>query len=138
MLDVRYQGQSYELRVPLSSSYRRAFHTAHRALYGHADEGRAVEVVNLRVVATAPAARHLSFPALAGALQRPARAPASHRMRWHGRWLRTRRVERGALPIGCPLAGPIVITELSATTVVPPAWAVRVGRRGDLLLESHG
>jgi len=134
-LDVRYRGQSYELRVPLSFGYRRAFHAAHRALYGHADEGRAVEVVNIRVVATA---RHLSLPALAGAPLRSARAPAPHRMRWHGRWLRTRRVDRAGLPIGHPLDGPVVITELSATTVVPPAWAARVCRSGDLLLERRG
>ena len=34
----------------------RQFHAAHRALYGYADEQRAVEVVNLRVIATAPIA----------------------------------------------------------------------------------
>jgi len=36
------------------------------------------------------------------------------------------------------LAGPLVIGELSATTVVPPAWTVRVWRTGDMLLEVRG
>jgi N-methylhydantoinase A len=131
-LDVRYRGQSYELRVPMSATYRRAFHAAHHAMYGYADERRAVEVVNLRVIATAPAAVRLPRT---GVDRRTAPGSVAHRMRWDGRWLRTRRCDRGALPIGRRLAGPLVISELSATTVVPPAWTARVCRSGDLLLE---
>jgi hypothetical protein len=33
------------------------------------------------------------------------------------------------------VGGPLVITELSATTVVAPGWAARVLPSGDLLLE---
>ena len=46
---------------------------------------------------------------------------APHRLRWNGRWLRARRCDRAALPRGRRVAGPLVITELSATIVVPPA-----------------
>src|SRR5262249_3201773 len=52
-LDVRYRGQSYELQIPLTAGYLAAFHAAHRARYGYADENRAVEVVNLRLTARA-------------------------------------------------------------------------------------
>jgi len=140
LLDVRYRGQSYELRVPMSAAYRRAFHAAHHALYGYADERRTVEVVNLRVIATAPAALHIPRAArpLTGPNRRAERTSAAHRLRWNGHWLRARRCDRGALPMERRFAGPLVISELSATTVVPPAWTVRVWRTGDMLLEVRG
>jgi len=129
-LDVRYRGQSYELPILLTPRYRAAFHAAHRARYGYADPERPLEVVNLRLGATAPGAT----PRLA---QPPRRAAPAlpHRLRWQGRWLAARRLERDALPRARRLAGPLVITELSATTVVPPGWTIRVAPSGDLLLE---
>ena len=130
VLDVRYQGQSYEIRVPMGRGYRRAFHDAHRRLYGYADEHRSVEVVNVRVVGTARRAA-LSRPPV----EQRSIPPHRHRLRWDGRWLQARRYERAALPRQRRLSGPLIITELSATTVVPPAWSARVTRSSDLVLE---
>jgi N-methylhydantoinase A/oxoprolinase/acetone carboxylase beta subunit len=53
--DCRYPGQGYELTVPSSAgpeAVSEVFHGTHRERYGHADERRAVEIVNARVVAT--------------------------------------------------------------------------------------
>jgi N-methylhydantoinase A len=132
VLDVRYRGQSYEIGVPWSPVFRAAFHTAHRTRYGYADPQRAIEVVNLRVVASCP-----SRVVASAVEKRPEKRQrgAPHRLRWNGRWVRARRVDRAALPRGQRIAGPLVITELSATIVVPPAWSVRVMPAGDLLLE---
>lgn len=57
--DGRYPGQGYELTVPAEAdgpATARAFHRIHRDRFGHADERRAVELVNVRVVATRAAA----------------------------------------------------------------------------------
>ncbi|MBX3026449.1 hydantoinase/oxoprolinase family protein [bacterium] len=129
-LDVRYRGQSHELSVPLTAGYRAAFHAAHQARYGYADREREVEVVNLRLAArvagrvrTPPAPRAAAGP------------PLPHRVRWRGRWLAGRRVERDAVPARGALAGPLIVTELSATTFVAPGWTARRLAAGDLLLE---
>jgi len=49
-LDLRYQGQSFELTVPLTTfdpeGIARAFHEAHERRYGYARPDAAVEVVN--------------------------------------------------------------------------------------------
>jgi N-methylhydantoinase A len=129
-LDVRYRGQSYELAVPFGAGYRRAFEAAHRTRYGYADPERAVEVVNIRLSASAPgpAPRVVAPRRIVGRVQ-------PHRLRWRGRWLVAQRIDRLALPRARRLAGPLVVTELSATTVVPPSWSVRVMRSGDLLME---
>ena len=136
VLDVRYRGQSFDLRVPLSSRYRAAFDTAHRALYGYADEQRPVEVVNLRLIATAPSGRRRAAAAAAEGGGDGAEGGRPHRLRWNGRWRRARRYDREALPRRRSIAGPLLITEISATTVVPPDWSARVLPSGDVLLES--
>ena len=48
-LDLRYEGQSYELTVPLTSGYRERFDGLHHERYGYHDPAAAVEVVNIRV-----------------------------------------------------------------------------------------
>jgi N-methylhydantoinase A len=133
LAECRYPGQSYEIRVPVSTAYRAAFHAAHRRLYGYADETRPVEVVNVRVSATAdgPGLPRFDSP------RRPA-AAMRHRVRWNGRWTVARRLERDTLSPAHRLRGPLVITELSATTFVPPGWTARATKDGDLLLQRSG
>jgi N-methylhydantoinase A len=131
-LDVRYRGQSYEIRVPMRRGYRRDFHAAHRKLYGYADEDRPLEVVNLRVVG---AARGPALPRPCLPRRRLLEVP--HRVRWNGEWLSARRYEREALPRR-RVAGPLVIAEFSATVFVPPGWVARALETGDLLLENAG
>jgi N-methylhydantoinase A len=135
-LDVRYRGQSYELRIPLSPRYRANFHRAHRRQYGYADEQRAVEVVNVRVSATAPGGPRGRRPIVAEirAAQSSRNGLHSHRLHWNGRWGHARSCTRDALPRR-RIDGPLIITEISATTVVPPDWTARVLPTGDLLLE---
>ncbi len=48
-LDLRYQGQGYELNVPFGPDVLDAFHDLHRLRYGFAKEEHEVEVVNVRV-----------------------------------------------------------------------------------------
>src|SRR5213078_3287389 len=47
--DLRYVGQGYELNVTARPQMLADFHAAHRKRYGHADERRQVEVVNVRL-----------------------------------------------------------------------------------------
>ena len=50
-LDLRYQGQSFELTVPFSSDFQTAFHEQHVRRYGYKNEAAGLEIVNLRVQA---------------------------------------------------------------------------------------
>ncbi|HUP89186.1 MAG TPA: hydantoinase/oxoprolinase family protein [Longimicrobiales bacterium] len=54
LVDARYVGQSYELRVP-AENWRERFDHAHGLRYGYADPAAPVEAVTLRVEASAPA-----------------------------------------------------------------------------------
>jgi N-methylhydantoinase A/oxoprolinase/acetone carboxylase beta subunit len=44
---------------------------------------------------------------------------------------------RSALPDRM-LSGPLVIEEMSTTTIVPPGWSVHADAQGDLILERTG
>jgi len=48
-LDMRYQGQSYELNIPFNENYLETFHLKHKATYGYAKDKAAIEIVNIRV-----------------------------------------------------------------------------------------
>jgi N-methylhydantoinase A len=50
--DLRYEGQSFELTLPLQDELAEAFHRAHDELYGFADRGREVELVAVRTAET--------------------------------------------------------------------------------------
>jgi N-methylhydantoinase A len=129
-VDVRYQGQSYEIGIAMSDSYPAVFHRAHRRLYAYADEGRSLEVVNLRVLAVGRS----------GVCPRMKAQPEDsemclHRVRWEGRWVRSRRCARNALPRRTSLRGPMLVTDFSATVFVPPGWEARTVASGDLVVE---
>jgi N-methylhydantoinase A len=129
-IDVRYCGQSYEIRLPLTPNFLAAFHRAHQRLYGYADTGRAVEVVNLRLLAVGRGPRLRSLPegrVSAGKKER-------QRVRWTGRWISAELLSRSQLQPGAPLAGPLIVTELSATTFVPPGWKAKLHTSGHLEL----
>jgi N-methylhydantoinase A len=131
-LDVRYAGQSYELTVPFGGRWVAAFHRGHAARFGHADAQRPVEVVTLRL-----RARGGAGPRMPSGMHRLRRAaPLMRRpVVFDGRVVATPVHRRDALPVGTRLAGPLLVCEYSATTVVPPGWRLAVEPTGGLLLE---
>jgi N-methylhydantoinase A len=127
-IDLRYQGQSYEICLPLTQDYLEAFHLEHARLYGYADRHRPVEVVNLRLVATG---RGPKLPVERRRASTRSRSGV-HRVRWGGRWLNAPMFLRDQLRPGARLKGPAIIVELSATTFVPPDWSAALGSAGQL------
>jgi len=129
-LEVRYQGQSHEIAVPFSQRFANAFHAAHRRLYGYADRNLPIEVVSLRLLAIGhgPRLRPTVFRA------QPGPTPTKTRLRWAGRWVESSVHLRAHLRVNTRVAGPAIIAEPSATTVVPPRWQCHVDASGHLEL----
>ena len=55
--DLRYAGQSFELKIPLGGDLAADFHAAHEERYGYADREREVELVAVRTAETRPGPR---------------------------------------------------------------------------------
>jgi N-methylhydantoinase A/oxoprolinase/acetone carboxylase beta subunit len=143
--DVRYRGQSYEIEVRLTPHFAAEFHAAHRRIFGHAAPEAAVEVVNLRLRATAPGA--VAAPErLARARGRTSPSPLrriqviTSERATGGRAAggRTRTVPvyaRDAIGAGARIRGPAIVVELSATAYVAPEFTLRADGFGNLHLE---
>ena len=132
-VDARYQGQSFELRVP-AEGWAPRFHDAHEQRYGYRRSTPA-EVVTARVRAEA---RVESVPstATAHATDR-AGGDADARVTpvvFRGREWQARLWSRSALRPGAQIPGPAIVTEYSATTWCPPGWSVVLDECGALRL----
>ncbi|HUY19799.1 MAG TPA: hydantoinase/oxoprolinase family protein [Candidatus Binataceae bacterium] len=132
--DMRYRGQSYELEVAMTPRFIADFHAAHRRTFGHSAPQAAVEVVNLRLRASA-VERAIAPARIAKSRRRP--APLSRIATLVGD--RSRMVPvyaRDQLGAGLRMAGPCVIVELSTTAYVAPEFGLRVDDFGNLHLEA--
>jgi N-methylhydantoinase A len=134
-LDVRYAGQSYEVRVPYRGGWVSAFHRAHARLFGHADAGQAVEVVTLRLRARGGRG---ALPVDRLARTSGAAPIATRAVLFAGVAQKASVHRRDDLARGQRIRGPAVVCEYSATTLVPPGWRLVVDRLGGLVLEHAG
>jgi len=133
-LDLRYIGQAYDLSIPADGDYVAAFHRAHERAYGHADAERPVEIVSVRCRATgiSPRADLPELPrAREGAVARPSAIGNSHLAK---KQQRVAVYERERLHAGERFAGPAIVTEYSATSLVPAGWRARVDLYGQIHL----
>ncbi|MEA2537328.1 MAG: N-methylhydantoinase [Chloroflexota bacterium] len=143
-VDCRYVGQGYEIGVPLETIDARgiraateAFHREHAARYGHRSTDP-VEAVTLRVsvvgrlshpaVAAIDPRRRAAPPAEARLVARSLVLPGSTERLAAGVWRRDR------LRPGDRIAGPAIVEQLDATTVVLPRQVATVGPFAELHL----
>jgi N-methylhydantoinase A len=132
LADVRYAGQSFELRVP-AADWAEAFHDAHEARYGFTRRAARVELVTARVEAvgpstpTPPRSRSGAADSDDGSLRRV-------RVYHGGQTLEAVLVPRSSLAPGDRLMGPAVVHEYSATLWLPDGWIATALDAGGLRL----
>jgi len=144
-IDVRYRGQGYELNVPYSRGLITDFHTAHAQRYGYGHPEREVELVTLRLRATvkSPQAKISGAHTDLGTTTSTRSAKSARRERpsefqpvqFGEKKIKTAILERDLLRVGKKYTGPAVITEYSATAVVPPGTRFTIDRSGNLIIE---
>jgi N-methylhydantoinase A len=137
-LGVRYKGQSFELEIPWTREVNvtEAFHRAHQARYGYAQPANTVEIVSARLRSTGlveklkreRTKRHLH----SGKLVAPPRYATVYFA--SGR-TRTAIYARDELEPGARLRTPCIVTEYSATTLIPDGARAKVDLDGNLLIE---
>ena len=152
-VDVRYRGQGYELSIPLSKNLLNEFEREHRRRYGYIHPNREVELVTLRLRAVVKSPRLEITSAHAGridsrktshavtdTLSRPGRATLASfsasevPVLFGGKKLKTKIHSRDNLHPDKKYSGPAIITEYSATTVIPPGKRFHLDRAGNLII----
>lgn len=143
-LDLRYAGQEFTLRTPVSeanlyqgdkASIRKSFDEMHLERFGHFAPDESVEVINVRVV---------------GLSRRPTQTIGSSTATGDGPMRHSRDVgfteggkvvkrncdvwQRESLPAGFEIVGPAIIEEYASTTVVALGDRAVVGDEGELVV----
>jgi 5-oxoprolinase (ATP-hydrolysing) len=136
LLQVRYAGTDTALEVAMGSAAEiaTAFEQTHRARFGFTDEDRGLEIeaALVEAVGTVGAASEQELPDAPAAL---APQPTAIVKAWFdGKELDAWLYTRDALPRGVTVAGPAIIAEANATTVIEPGWRARVTPFGHLVL----
>jgi N-methylhydantoinase A len=137
-VDLRYQGQGYELTIPYQEDTLRTFHQVHRQRYGFANEQRSVEIVNVRVRIVAKAE---PFTPCMCALKQGDGQQALITARpvfFAGKKVDTPIYSREKLSPGDTLTGPAIISEYSSATILPPGDLLRVDALENLIIEVRG
>jgi N-methylhydantoinase A len=147
-LDLRYAGQGYELRVPLTGLWQGAldgaalarartrFDEVHERIHGHAASEKGVEVVSYRMRVRVSVPKFKPRPATSSADAEPPAIKATRRVFFDAqRPVETIIYDRDMLSVGAAFAGPAIVEQFDATTVVPPGWHASVDRYNNLVLE---
>jgi N-methylhydantoinase A/oxoprolinase/acetone carboxylase beta subunit len=133
--DMRYRGQSFELKVPLTRRFLEDFHRLHERTFGYAAPNAAVELVNLRLAVRAHEYEHRPRR-IAGHTQ--AHSPVGRiAALTEGRQRTIPVYQRDRLGAATRLRGPLLLVELSATAYVAPGFTMRVDDFGNVHLEAR-
>jgi N-methylhydantoinase A len=135
-LDMRYEGQSYEIIVPFNEDYVDGFHSLHEKNYGYRNNEKRVEIVNLRLRARGiPHKPEFQKSRLSLELPPDEALLGQREVVFEYQPMKTQVFKREKLKPGNRIAGPAVVVEYSSTIVVPPFAKAFVDAYGNLILE---
>jgi N-methylhydantoinase A len=138
----RYVGQNYEHEVSIALEepgdlielVADRFHALHEATYGYRLEDATVEIVHLGATAVDDTrASGLGVPRVQSNPRPAGQRPVFFKDQG---WTDTEIVHRDSIPVGVPLAGPIVIEEHDSTVLVLDGQQASRHETGALILES--
>jgi N-methylhydantoinase A len=142
--DVRYAGQSMEVRVPAPAGpiddkfiagVTDAFHTAHLKTFGYNYAGQQkVELVNYCVSGFGRIERPRIPEIATTGMPRQSTRPVY----FDGGYRDTAILDRASLPAGFTFDGPAIVEEFGSTTVIMPGQYLTVDAHGILIVRAAG
>ena len=145
--DMRYVGQGFELVVALPrgpysarslTALRAAFTAAYEKTFGHVPPVGDIEIINIRVAASAPVAKgELKVASGKRGARGELRALKGKRRAWVGARERYEQLpvyDRYKLAIGAAVRGPAIVEEDSTTLILPPKARATVERSGNMMV----
>jgi N-methylhydantoinase A len=131
-LAMRYRGQSFELEIRnITGDLGAEFHRVHRERYGYAQEQSEIEIVSARLRSFGLVEQLAQGKIGSGKTKLHGRVT----MHLDGRKTNIAHHRREDLFAGAKLETPCIVTEYSATTLIPADWKARIDDFGNLLLE---
>ncbi len=146
-VDLRYEGQGYEVTVPLEwepgapvdlADLRARFDVLHRTRFGHGAENARVELMAVRMSGVGLVAKpNLARPAPASGpvdAAETARRPVAFEVDGALAWLETPIFARAGLAPGHAFTGPAIVEQGDTTTLIEPGARVVVDAVGNLIV----
>jgi N-methylhydantoinase A len=135
-LAVRYKGQSFELQIKQTRGHiAGAFHRAHRARYGYAQENNVVEIVSARVRSIGVVEK-LKIQRFKSSTSKSFVKPLEFAETFfERRRIRAVVYRREEIMAGSRLRVPCIITEYSATTLIPEGCLARLDFLGNMIID---
>jgi len=142
-IDIRYVGQEYTLIIPLTGAEEvtspdfdaaigTRFHEAHLTRFGHSNSAAPIEFVVARSTALGDLGR--ATPAAQEAMAGNDYPSTVVDVVFGRATLAAKLVRRDDLSFGSIVAGPAIVTEATATTVLPPGSTLTVDAFGTLVV----
>ncbi len=149
VVDARYEGQGYELRVDAKGGainaawikdMKNRFHDIHEREFSRRFEGADVQIANIRVRAIGQMPGLKPTLAKKGTATPPQGALKLTADAWFEKAgklakFKTKFYERTELRAGNHIAGPAIITQFDSTSVVPPGYTADVDKHGNLIIK---
>ena len=130
--DMRYRGQGYELNLPFGNDLVKHFHAEHKRRYGYSNPEKEIEIVTVRLRGRVPSTEKLS--AMKMDSHSADLKPDSAKVSFSGKPTKTPIIPRQHLKAGRRYKGPAIVTEYSATTVIPIGHSFQIDRAGNLVI----
>ena len=134
-VDVRYRGQGYELNIPYTDRLITAFRREHDRRYGYSYPAREIELVTLRLRALTKSPQSNLGRADTARADRGNLDPVRTSVFFENKKIASAIYDRESLQPGKKYSGAAVVTEYSATTIVPPRAKFWLDRNGNLFIE---
>ena len=132
--DLRYRGQGYELNLRFGRDLLERFHAEHRRRYGYSSPEREVEIVTVRLRARVASPEKLDKMEITPDHRAGKLATSFAQVWFAGKKHRTPILPRESLRQRKTYRSPAIVTEYSATTVIPPGLKFQVDRSGNLIV----
>jgi N-methylhydantoinase A len=138
LADLRYTGQAFELTVPAETvdvaAIEAAFHAEHKRTYGHASEGDPVDLINIRVIASAAPESKEGFAKRLKDAQVASPAKGRRQAYFDRKSIDTPVLARAVLRKR--MQGPLIVEEFDATCIVPPGASAELDAHGNIVIDA--
>lgn len=134
-LMMRYRGQSFELEIKRTlGNVSESFHRAHQNRYGYSQRGSEIEIVSarLRSIGIVQKIPQVKINVARSRIAKPADFRQAY---FDAHKVKTALYRREKLPGGARLRTPCLVTEYSATTLIPSGINARIDHYGNLIID---
>jgi len=145
LVEMRYDGQNWEIDVPFPAgpvteesvaAAFAAFCERHQEYFGWALTEEPFEFVNFKLVVTVPS-EEVRLPMVARSGTPDALGTQQVYSREASDFIAAAIYERGDFGAGVAIEGPAIVTEVDATTFIPPSAVATVDTYGNLIIETE-